>query len=417
MRLSERADGNGCTVQPVARCTQQLHRTSMCDPAYVAARRTAASGILDRPSDTRLPERNASPTVSAPHDDLRARLAGAHPRRRAPAAPAARRPPEDPRPAGPRAPARADRRRRRRGRGAHRPPPGRRPGGQLPRGAAGQRPARRHRRRAARRTRWSSSPARPARGRPPSCPRSPSSSAAGCAGRIGHTQPRRIAARSVAERIAEELDSPLGEVVGFKMRFTDQVGDAHAGQADDRRRPAGRDRARPAAAPVRHDHPRRGPRAEPQHRLPAGLPRPAAAAASRPEAGHHLGDDRRRAGGGPLQRRAGRRGQRAHLSGRGALPPGGRPGRRGRRPRPRPGHRGPRRRRRARRRGAGRHPGVPRRRAGDPRHPGRAGRAGAAVHRDRPALLAGCRPPTSTRSSPRTPDGGSCWPPTSPRRR
>src|SRR3712207_8741667 len=40
---------------------------------------------------------------------------------------------------------------------------------------------------------------------------------------IGHTQPRRIAARSVAERIAEELDSPLGEVVGFKMRFSDNV--------------------------------------------------------------------------------------------------------------------------------------------------------------------------------------------------
>jgi ATP-dependent helicase HrpA len=47
----------------------------------------------------------------------------------------------------------------------------------------------------------------------------------GVRGRIGHTQPRRIAARSVAERIAEELDSPLGEAVGFKMRFTDQVSD------------------------------------------------------------------------------------------------------------------------------------------------------------------------------------------------
>jgi ATP-dependent helicase HrpA len=47
----------------------------------------------------------------------------------------------------------------------------------------------------------------------------------GVRGRIGHTQPRRIAARSVAERIAEELDSPLGEAVGFKMRFTDHVSD------------------------------------------------------------------------------------------------------------------------------------------------------------------------------------------------
>ncbi|SDY54156.1 ATP-dependent helicase HrpA [Modestobacter sp. DSM 44400] len=48
----------------------------------------------------------------------------------------------------------------------------------------------------------------------------------GVRGRIGHTQPRRIAARTVAERIAEELGSPLGEVVGWKVRFTDQVGDA-----------------------------------------------------------------------------------------------------------------------------------------------------------------------------------------------
>ena len=47
----------------------------------------------------------------------------------------------------------------------------------------------------------------------------------GVLGRIGHTQPRRIAARTVAERIAEELETPLGEVVGWKVRFTDQVGD------------------------------------------------------------------------------------------------------------------------------------------------------------------------------------------------
>jgi ATP-dependent helicase HrpA len=47
----------------------------------------------------------------------------------------------------------------------------------------------------------------------------------GVRGRIGHTQPRRIAARTVAERIAEELGSPLGDVVGWKVRFTDQVSD------------------------------------------------------------------------------------------------------------------------------------------------------------------------------------------------
>jgi ATP-dependent helicase HrpA len=40
---------------------------------------------------------------------------------------------------------------------------------------------------------------------------------------IGHTQPRRIAARSVAERIAEELGSDLGETVGYQVRFTDRT--------------------------------------------------------------------------------------------------------------------------------------------------------------------------------------------------
>lgn len=46
--------------------------------------------------------------------------------------------------------------------------------------------------------------------------------AGGC-GLIGHTQPRRIAASSVAKRIAQELNSPLGEVVGFKVRFQDRL--------------------------------------------------------------------------------------------------------------------------------------------------------------------------------------------------
>ncbi|WP_433546806.1 ATP-dependent RNA helicase HrpA [Streptomyces sp. CA-294286] len=45
----------------------------------------------------------------------------------------------------------------------------------------------------------------------------------GVKGMIGHTQPRRIAARTVAERIADELRTPLGEAVGWKVRFTDQV--------------------------------------------------------------------------------------------------------------------------------------------------------------------------------------------------
>ena len=46
---------------------------------------------------------------------------------------------------------------------------------------------------------------------------------AGGNGVIGHTQPRRIAASSVAKRIAQELNSPLGEVVGYKVRFQDRL--------------------------------------------------------------------------------------------------------------------------------------------------------------------------------------------------
>ena len=49
---------------------------------------------------------------------------------------------------------------------------------------------------------------------------------AGGRGLIGHTQPRRIAASSVAKRIAEELNTPLGDVVGYKVRFQDRL---HAG--------------------------------------------------------------------------------------------------------------------------------------------------------------------------------------------
>ena len=47
----------------------------------------------------------------------------------------------------------------------------------------------------------------------------------GIKGLIGHTQPRRLAARSVAQRIADELQSPLGQQVGFKIRFSDQSSD------------------------------------------------------------------------------------------------------------------------------------------------------------------------------------------------
>ena len=50
----------------------------------------------------------------------------------------------------------------------------------------------------------------------------------GAAGMIGCTQPRRIAARAVARRVAEELDTPLGETVGYQVRFNDQVSERTA---------------------------------------------------------------------------------------------------------------------------------------------------------------------------------------------
>jgi ATP-dependent helicase HrpA len=48
----------------------------------------------------------------------------------------------------------------------------------------------------------------------------------GAAGLIGHTQPRRLAARATASRIAQELGSELGQTVGYKIRFTDRVSEA-----------------------------------------------------------------------------------------------------------------------------------------------------------------------------------------------
>jgi ATP-dependent helicase HrpA len=50
----------------------------------------------------------------------------------------------------------------------------------------------------------------------------------GRAGVIGHTQPRRVAARTVADRIADELGTELGDLVGYKIRFTDKSSDATA---------------------------------------------------------------------------------------------------------------------------------------------------------------------------------------------
>jgi ATP-dependent helicase HrpA len=48
----------------------------------------------------------------------------------------------------------------------------------------------------------------------------------GVAGLIGHTQPRRVAARTVAERVADELGTSIGEAVGYTVRFNDNVGES-----------------------------------------------------------------------------------------------------------------------------------------------------------------------------------------------
>ncbi|WP_188985458.1 ATP-dependent RNA helicase HrpA [Saccharopolyspora thermophila] len=47
----------------------------------------------------------------------------------------------------------------------------------------------------------------------------------GIQGMIGHTQPRRLAARTVAERVAEELGTELGDAIGYQVRFTERIGD------------------------------------------------------------------------------------------------------------------------------------------------------------------------------------------------
>ena len=144
---------------------------------------------------------------------------------------------------------------------------------------------------------------------------------------------------------------------------------AHLRQAHDRRHPARRGPARPVPERLRHDHHRRGARALAEHRLPARLPQAAPAETPRPQARHHVGDDRPRALLGPLRRRPDPVRRGAHLPGRASLRPArGRSRRRGRRPR-RAGHgHGDRRRLRdAPRRAPARCPRVPVRGARDPR--------------------------------------------------
>ena len=80
----------------------------------------------------------------------------------------------------------------------------------------------------------------------------------GIDGLIAHTQPRRLAARALAARIAEELSQPVGASVGFRVRFADQVSGRHAAGADDRRPAARGTEFGSAAAPLRHGDRRRG---------------------------------------------------------------------------------------------------------------------------------------------------------------
>ena len=94
----------------------------------------------------------------------------------------------------------------------------------------------------------------------------------GVAGLIGHTQPRRIAARATATRIAQELNSPLGDAVGYKIRFTDRVSEASYVKLMTDGILLAETQGDPLLVGLRHADHRRGARAQPEHRFPARLP-------------------------------------------------------------------------------------------------------------------------------------------------
>ena len=225
----------------------------------------------------------------------------------------------------------------------------------------------------------------------------------GAGAMIGHTQPRRIAARSVAARIASELGAGLGRLVGYQVRFRRHTAPDTRGQADDRRDPARRDPGRPQLARLRHPHHRRGARTDAERRLRSRLPARARAPASGPSGGRGLGHP----GGGEascvLRRGAGHRGGGPDPPDRDPVP-----ARRGGRRRPGEGRGGaPGDRRRARRRAR-----VPVRRARDPGDRGPAAAPRVAGHRALPppctdvrgapagAVRARGRPPRGARDEP-----------------
>ena len=200
----------------------------------------------------------------------------------------------------------------------------------------------------------------------------------GVRGTIGHTQPRRIAARTVAERIAEELGVELGSAVGYQVRFTDRA-------TEDTAVKVMTDGI--LLAEIQHDRMLRRYDTliidEAHERslnidfllgyLKQLLPR-------RPDLKLIITsatiDPERFAAA--LRRRAGRRGLRPDVPGRGPLPPAGGRGRPDRGDHRRGG--------RARPGGARRRAGLPLRRAGDPGHRGRAAPAPAGRHRGAAAV-------------------------------
>ncbi len=221
----------------------------------------------------------------------------------------------------------------------------------------------------------------------------------GVTGQIGHTQPRRIAARTVAERIAEELGTEVGTAVGFKVRFTDKSSDGTFIKVMTDGILLTEMQRRPAAAALRHADHRRGARAQPEHRLPPRLPQAAAARPAGSQGHHHLGHDRPGAvrkhfGDAPVIEVSGRT-YPVEVRYRPLADPD-RPRRRAEGPGP--GHL--RRDRRAAPRRPRRRAGLPQRRARDQGHRRRPGRPGGP---DRPGGAAALRPAVRGRAAPRVP--------------
>ncbi len=216
----------------------------------------------------------------------------------------------------------------------------------------------------------------------------------GVAGRIGVTQPRRLAAMTIAAPHRRGARGAAREVGRLQDPLPGPDLARRLHQGHDRRHPAGRDPGRPRSPRVRHDHHRRGPRALAQHRLPARHHAAPARRAPRPQAGHHLGHARHGEVLQGLQERADHRGQRPPLPGRGRIPGAGQGGGRGQGLR-RPGRRGGR--VSEARQAARRRPRLHADRAGHPRDLPHARRAEVAGGQGAAALLAPAGGPAAAR--------------------